>query len=166
MKLETTVRHRYDVECYDRHGRLKWRDYFENLTTNVGLDDILDKYWKGSAYTASHFVGLASGTPTFAAADTMASHAGWTEPTGYDEATRPALTLGTVASQSVDNSASKASFTINSSFTTGGAFATTNNTKGGTTGTLVGGGAFSQGDKAVDSGDTVNVTVTLTAASA
>ena len=157
----------YKFECFDKDGNLKWEDENHNTVVNTGLDDALDKYFKGSAYTAAFYVGLTDGTPTVAAADTMASHAGWVEVTVYDEATRPALTLGSVASQSVDNSASKASFAINADTTTvGGAFVTTNNTKGGSTGTLYGAAALSAGDKSLDNGDTLQVTVTLTAASA
>jgi len=157
----------YLIECFDKHGRLKWREEFQNLVVNAGLNDNLDKYFKGSSYTAAFYVGLTAGTPTFAAADTMSSHAGWTEVTAYDEAARQSLTLGTVASQSVSNSASKAAYTISTNGTViGGAFVTTSNTKGGTTGTLYGGGAFSGGNKTLDDGDTLNVTVTLTAAAA
>lgn len=154
----------YTLECFDSEGKLKWSEDFSNLVVNAGLDDILDKYLKGSAYTAAFYVGLTDGTPTPAAGDTMASHAGWAEVTAYSEATREALTLGTVASQSVDNSASKASFSINGTATVGGAFITTDNTKGGATGTLYSIGAFSGGDKPVGNGDTLNVTVTLTSA--
>ena len=71
-----------------------------------------------------------------------------------------------MASQSVDNSASAAVFTINSSGTVGGGFLVTNSTKGGTTGTLYGGAAFSGGNRTVDNGDTLTVTVTATAAAA
>lgn len=161
-----TFKNSYLVECFDRAGHLKWREEIPNVVVNVGLDDVLDKYFKGSTYTASHFVGLTDGTPNPAAADTMLSHATWVEVVAYSEATRQALTLGTVASQSVDNSASKASFSINGAATIGGAFVTTNNTKSGTTGTLYGVAAFTGGDRTVANGDTVNVTVTLTAASA
>lgn len=137
-----------------------------NLVVNVGLDDILDKYYKGSTYTAAHYCGITGTTPSFAAGDTMASHAGWTEVTAYDEAARQTITWGTVSGQSVDNSASKAVFTISTNNTTiGGGFVTTNNTKGGSTGTLVGGAAFSAGDKTLDDNDTLNVTVTATASS-
>jgi hypothetical protein len=45
----------------------------------------------------------------------------------------------------------------------GGAFVVTNNTKGGSTGTLYGGGAFSAGNKTLDDNDTLDVTITLTA---
>jgi hypothetical protein len=151
---------RYEVECYDKAGNLKWADSFENLVVDAGLDDLLDKYFKGSTYTAAHYVGLKL-TGTVAAADTMASHAGWAESSAYSDATRPALTLGSVSSQSVDNSGSKAVFNIDDTATITGCFLTTNNTKGGSTGTLYGGGDFSA-SKAVSDGDTLNVTLTLT----
>lgn len=154
----------YHFECFDSEGNLKWEEKFSNLVVNVGLDDILDKRFKASGYTAADFVGLTDGTPTVAATDTMASHAGWAEVVAYSEGTRPALTLGTVSGQSVDNSASKASFSINATATVGGAFVVTNSTKGGTTGILYSVGAFAGGDKGVDNGDTLNVTVTLTSA--
>lgn len=167
LALENAMRNVYEIECRDRYGNLKWTETIENLVVNEGLDDLLDKYFKGSTYTAAFYVGLTDGTPTFAAGDTMGSHAGWAEVTAYDEAARQDLTLGSVSSQSVDNSASKAQFTINTNATTvGGAFVTTDSTKGGTTGTLYGGGAFSGGDKSTDAGDTLSVTVTLTTAAA
>ena len=153
----------FEIECFGPDGKLKWRDTIKNLVVNAGLDDALDKYLKGSAYTAAHYCGLTDGTPTVAAADTMSSHSGWTEVTGYSEGARQTVTWGTVSSQSVDNSASKASFSINASVTVGGAFLATDSTKGGTTGTLYGGGAFTGGDKSLTSGDTLNVTVTASA---
>ena len=157
----------YEIVCRDPFGNVKWVERCHNLVVTTGLNDLLDKYFKGSTYTAAHYVGLTDGTPTVAAGDTMASHAGWVEVTAYDEANRPTLTLGTVSAGSVDNSASKATFTISANGTTiGGAFVTTNNTKGGSTGTLYGAAAFSAGDKLADDNDTLDVTVTLTAAAA
>jgi len=156
----------YVIECFAPDGELKWTEEITNLVTNAGLDDVLTQYLKGSAYTAAFYVGLTDGAPTVAAGDTMSSHVGWAEVVAYTEATRPALTLGTVASQSVDNSASKAAFSVNATATVGGAFIATGSAKSGTTGTLYGVGAFTGGDKAVANGDTLNVTVTCTAASA
>lgn len=150
-------------ECYGPDGKLKWRDTIENLVVAEGLDDVLDKYFKGSSYTAAHYCGLADGTPTFAPGDTMASHAGWTEITSYSETARQTMVWGTVSSGSLDNSASKAAFSINASATIGGAFLSTDSTKGGTTGTLYGGGAFTNGDKTLTNGDALNVTVTASA---
>lgn len=164
--MGAVARNCYTVECFAPDGTLKWLDVAYNTVVNVGLDDILDKYWKGSTYTAAHYVGLTSATPTPAAGDTMASHGGWTEITDYSESVRQTLTLGTVSSQSVDNSASKAAFSINGTATVGGAFVTTDSTKAGSSGTLIGIAAFGGGNKSVTSGDTLNVTVTLTQASA
>lgn len=159
----TTVKNVYEIECYAPDGTLKWADRIENLITNEGLNDLLDKYLKGSGYTAAWYVGLTDGTPTPAAADTLASHTGWSEITAYT-GDRQALTLGSVASQSVDNSASKAVFPITGTATIGGAFVASAAT--GTSGVLYGVGAFIAGDKDVSNGDTLNVTVTCTAASA
>jgi hypothetical protein len=47
-----------------------------------GKNDLLDKYFKGSAYTATWFLCL-KGTGTAAVGDTLASHAGWAEVTPY-----------------------------------------------------------------------------------
>ena len=151
----------YLVECFDKDGNLKWTETASNLVTNEGLNDVLNKYFKGSTYTAAWYV-LLKGTGTIAAADTLASHAGWTELTGYT-GNRQALTLGTVASQSVNNSASKAVFPITGSATVYGAGLSSVAT--GTSGTFYGAADFS-GSRAVENGDTLNVTVTLTAATA
>jgi hypothetical protein len=103
---------------------------------------------------------------TYAAADTMSSHAGWTEAVPYSDANRVTATWGSASGQSISNSGSPASFTINGTATVAGCFLTTNNTKSGTSGTLVGVGNFTGGDRSVASGGTLTVTVTATAASA
>lgn len=153
----------WSVSCV-RDGVEIWREEIHNLVVDTGLNDVLDKYFKGSNYSAAHYVGLADGTPTPAAGDTMASHAGWAEVTAYDEGTRPAFTPGTVSAKSVSNSASKAEFTISGAATIGGAFLTTNNTKGGSTGTLVSVAAFTSGDRSLQDGDVIQVQVTYTGA--
>lgn len=158
------LRNYYRVECRDKDGNLKWVETIKNITVNVGLNDILSQYFKGSSYTAAFFVGL-KGTGTASATDTMASHSGWVEIAAYTQSTRPSLVLGAVASQSVDNSASKAVFSINGTATVAGAFVTTNSTISGTTGTLYGAADFSVA-RGVATGDTINVQVTLTAATA
>ena len=161
--VEKRLKNRYVLEAF-RDGKLLWVEDFDNLVVDVGLNDSLDKHLKGSGYTAAWYVGVVGATPTFAVGDTMGgAHAGWTEQTTYDESNRPVLTLGTVASKSVDNSASKAVFTISGTVTLGGAFIVTTNNKGGTTGILYGGGVFSQNRALVDN-DVLNVTITCTAA--
>lgn len=154
----------YDVECYGKDGRLKWRDGFWNIVVTTGLNKLLDATFKNGLTTPAWYVGL-KGTGTMVAGDTMASHAGWAEIVPYSDANRPTYTPGTIASGAVDNSASKAVFNINATSTVYGCFLADNNTKSGTTGTLYGGGDFSS-SRAVVNGDTLNVTVTLTQTSA
>jgi hypothetical protein len=157
----------FQVECRDKDGNLKWVSKSHNLVVNVGLADMNTKYFKGTTYTAAWYLGLyglaASSTP--AATDTMSSHTGWTEVTAYSNATRPAVTFGnaTTADPSlIANSASPAAFTINASANVGGAFLTTDSTKGGTSGTLFSAADFAApGDRVVQSGDTLNVTYTF-----
>lgn len=152
----------FRMEAFDPEGKLKWVEEFDNLVTDVGINDLLDKYFKGSTYSATWFVGL-KGTGSAAVGDTMASHGGWSEVTGYSEANRQTLTLGTVSAKSVDNSASKATFNINATVTVAGAFTVTNNTKGGSTGTLYGAGDFAA-SRSLGSGDQLQITITLTGA--
>ncbi len=160
----------YTIQCLDAQGNLKWEAQSKNLVVNVGLQDMNAKYFTGSAYTAAWYIGLygagASNTP--AASDTMSSHAGWTEVVPYSNATRPVCTFGvpTTANPSVaTNSASPASFSINTTATVGGAFLTSSSTKSGTTGTLYSAADFgSPGDRSVANGDVLNVTYTLSLA--
>ena len=154
---------RYLFECYGPDGQLKWRDTLDNLVTTAGKNDLLDKYLAGSAYTATWYLGLISNTgyTAVAAGDTSASHAGWTESTAYSDATRQAPSWGAAASGSKASTAT--AFAINATATIKGAFLISNSTKGGTTGVLYSAGLFSGGDRAVVSGDTLNVTYTASA---
>ena len=153
----------YRFEAFDRDGNPLWVEEVHNLVTTEGKTDVLSKYFKGSSYTAAWYVGITGASPTFAAADVMSSHSGWTEVTAYSESVRQTLSLGTPSAGSVDNSASKATFSINADGTgIGGGFVVSNSTKSGTTGVLYGGAAFSGGNKTLGNTDTLTVTVTLT----
>jgi len=160
----------YTMQCFDKDGNLKWEAACPNLVVNGGLQDMNNKYFLGSAYTAAWYIGLygAGATNSPAAGDTSASHAGWTEVVPYSQATRPACTFATptTANPSVaTNSASPAVYTINATSTVGGAFLISNSTKSGSTGTLYSASDFtSPGDRSVVSGDTLNVTYTLSLA--
>lgn len=157
----------FRMQCFDAAGNLKWEAEEHNLVVNVGLQDMNAKYFTGSSYTAAWYIGMygAAGSNTPAASDTMSSHAGWTEVTDYSQSTRPACSFGsaTAADPSViTNSGSPATFSINATVTVGGAFLTSDNTKGGTSGILFSASAFaSPGDRNVVSGDTVTVTYTF-----
>lgn len=136
---------------------------WENLVTNAGLDYLLSAGLDGGSQITTWYLGLIDDSPTVAAGDTMASHAGWVEVTAYDEANRQTWTGGTVSGQSVDNVGNEATFTISADSTDiGGAFLVSNNTKGGTTGTLYAAGAFSGGDLVLNEDATLDVTATFT----
>ncbi len=162
--LRVTLSNLYEVECYDASGKLKWKDHFYNVVVTVGLNKLLSATFKDGLTSPAWYVGL-KGTGTMVSGDTMSSHSGWSEITPYSETNRPAFTPGSIASGAVDNTASKAEFNINTSSTVYGCFLADNNTKGGSTGTLYGGGDFGS-SRAVVNGDVLRITVTLTMASA
>lgn len=157
------VTHTYKVECFDSNGDLKWEDGFENLVTTEGKNKYLDATLKTGLATPAWYVGLVKTVSTgYAAGDTLASHA-WTEAVPGTDYTgdRQAFTTGTVAAGSVDNSASKATFPILTTMTAvDGALLASVAT--GTSGTLLGVGAFAGGSKSVANGDALQVTVTCT----
>ena len=155
----------YTVVCHDANGNMKWSDSFHNLVVNQGLQDMNSKYFSGSGYTAAWYLGLVTGPgsgTTFAAGDTLASHAGWTENTAYS-GNRKAATFGTATTADpsvISNSASPAVFTMTSNAQTiAGAFLCS--VTSGTSGILFSAGDFTGGDKLVDSGDTLTVTYTF-----
>lgn len=154
----------YTIECIAADGTVRWRDEFDNLVTTVGKNDLLDKYFSGSGYTAAFYCGLINDTAYTGvdAADTASSHAGWTESTDYSESVRQTVTFGSAAAGSKSTS-SACSFTITADDTMKGAFVITNSTKGGTTGILYSAGLFATGDRAVLINDTVNVSITMSA---
>ena len=163
MQHNLVLENYYHIECFHK-GKKLWEEYIKNLIVTAGLNDILEQYFKGSGYTAAWYVGLVDNAAfaAFAAGDTIASHVGWVEFSTYT-GDRKALTLGSVSGGSVDNSASKASFTIGvGGGTIKGAFICTAET--GTSGTLYGEGAFTA-PRAVSESHVLNVTITLTSAS-
>jgi len=157
----------YTIECVGADGKVKWAADSRNLVVNEGLQDMNAKYFTGTTYSATWYLGLygaaASNNPV--AGDTAATHAGFTEIVPYSNATRPVCTFGTptTADPSVaTNSASPAAFNINATATVGGAFLISNNTKSGSTGVLFSASDFAApGDRTVASGDTLNVTYTF-----
>jgi hypothetical protein len=171
---------KYVAKCYDADGNLKWEDTIENLVVAVGKQLMLDTLLSGSAYTATVRMGLVSGAsaPTYAAADTQASHAGWLE-SGLANAptysgSRPTITFASATSSgttptNVTTKAGSAAvvFTFTGSGTVAGCFININGsaTIDNTTGTLYSAGSFTGGNKTVASTDVLNVTYSTTATS-
>lgn len=161
---------RFTIQCFDKDGNLKWEDTAENVVTTLGKNLALDTYLAGSAYTVTGpFVGLISSTSfsAVAAADTMASHAGWLE---AGNANAPTYT-GTrkTAAWNAASAGSKAlsaalAFAITGTGTVKGCFVTYGsgavNTVDSTAGVLYSAGLFTGGDKVVSNGDTLNVSYT------
>lgn len=150
-------------EFHDLHDELRaiplhevWADEVHNLVPTVGKNHLLDQWLAGSAYTAAWYMGLTSTGASYNAADTMGSHAGWTESTAYSNANRITCAFS-AASAGAKALSSALAFNINGTATIAGAFIASVNTKGGTTGTLGSASNFTGGDRAVSNGDTLSV---------
>ena len=174
----------YHVVCRDAEGNIKWEDKFPNLVNAVGKQLMLDTllYTPGT-YTTSGlgpFLGLISGaSPTFLAADTMSSHAGWTEFIDYTvggSGVRGSPSFSSAATSSglspanvTTKTAGAVTYTITSpGGTVGGCFLVVgpgaSSAFSNTGGTLYSAGAFSTA-KITTAGDTVTVTYSTTATS-
>ena len=160
----------YVAECYDASGNLKWSDTIENLTTNVGRASLNDAYL-GNTAAGAVVMGL-KGTGTAAYADTQASHAGWLEvgatnaPTYSGTRKTPTFSASTTANPAVKSTSAAVVFTMTGSGTVAGAFINVggSSTIDNTTGVLFSAGDFTAGSKTVTSGDTINVSYSLSAA--
>ena len=120
-----------------RNGVLLGYQEDPNIVVNEGLDYVLNVAYRNQAAIASWYIGIFEGNYTPLATDTAANiAANSTESTAYDEATRQAWTIVAPSSQQLTNTASKATFTINASITTYGAFLASDSAKSGTSGTL------------------------------
>jgi hypothetical protein len=161
MKEIVRAKTHYRIECFTKEGVLRWVEEFDNLVVTAGLNKLLDATFKTGLAAPAWYVGLVGATHTYAAGDILSSHAGWAENAHYT-GNRKALTLGDIAAGSVNNSASKAVFTMTGTAapdTIWGAFLTDQET--GTAGVLYGEGDFAAARSAYDD-DVINVTVTLT----
>ena len=149
-------------ECYDPNGNLKWVEKGKNLVVTEGLNNILDVMFGGSTQDSTWFIGLKN-TGSVAAGDTLASHAGWVENSNYT-GNRKAYTIVSAAAGAITNSASKASFAIDTDAQTiaGGFLAGVDI---GTAGVLFNAKDFTGGNKSADDGDTLEVTLSITASS-
>jgi hypothetical protein len=168
-----SIKGHYDVVCIGEDGQIKWTDSIENLVVTVGKNDLLDKYFFGSAYTAAWYMGLVDNASftAYAAGNTITSHSGWLEFLNYTisgSSTNRATVGWSTAASAGSKTASVAAFTISGAGgTVLGALMTTiqaRNTAsdGSSTGSgiLYSAGTFTGGARSVISGDTLNVTYT------
>ena len=160
----------WNWECFDKNGKLKWRESIHNLVTEEGRDHYLDVALSSGTQITAWYIELFESDHTPAAGNTYATP-GYTPSDAYDEETRPAWTEAGVSSQSITNSASKASFTMDATKTIyggslvgGGSAATTKKDAAGG-GTMLCLSAFSAGQP-VNDDDVIKITITATMAAA
>lgn len=138
---------------------------FKNLVTNEGLNHALSAELAGGGQVSTWYLGLFQGNYTPVATDTAATiAANSTESSLYTAGARQTWVQAGVSSQSITNSASRASFTFSSGTTIYGAFLASTSTINGTSGTLFSAARFTTA-KTVTAGDQLLLTYTFTASS-
>jgi hypothetical protein len=162
MNQKTQLAGRFVVEHRDCDDALKAIYEFPNGIVDEGMNHILDTQFHGTTQVTTWYIGLVdnSGFSAFADADTLSSHAGWSEFTSYTEANRVTWAEDAASSRSISNSTT-ADFSINATGNLKGIFVSSNNVKStGNTGTLWSTAAFSS-VVATANGDTLKVTYTV-----
>jgi len=160
----------YRVDCFDSGGNLRWSTLAKNGVTDLGIATILNVFLRAQAGIASWYIGLIdnAGFTALASSDIATSHVGWSEVAGtnYSDANRIVWLAGAAASGAVVNPTSSDFHMIPSAaLTVRGLFLISDNTKGGTIGTLFSTAAFTGGNQIVNNGDTLKVTYTVSAVS-
>lgn len=151
-----------------RNGKLIDRWENGNVTTDEGLDFMLDVMFHNVAAVATWYIGIFESNTTPLVTHTYAVP-GFTECSAYTEAARVAFNEAAASGKSITNSANKAEFTINDTKTIYGAAlfgggtdpTVIGNTAGG--GTLFASSKFSV-SKSVVATDVLLVTCTITLA--
>lgn len=142
----------------------QWEDH--NTVVNEGLNSLLGIMFHGDTQVATWYLGLFEGNYTPVAGVTAATiTSASTECIAYDETTRVVYNEAAAASQSITNSANRATFTFNATKTIYGAFLVSASAKSATTGTLFSAARFST-SKAVVAADQLLLTYTFAASSA
>jgi len=167
-KAKIKIGGHFDVVCKGPDGQEKWRENTHNLFTNEGLDNLLNVYFHGATQLTTWYVALFENDHTVAAGNTYATP-GFTECTAYDEATRQEYEEAAASSQSITNSANKATFTMSATKTIYGAALVGGGTAATTKGNTAGGGVLAcaaqfSSSRGVEDDDTLEVTYTVSAA--
>ena len=154
-------RPKWQFVCRDKYGLLQWSEEVGNLIPNFGKVYAINRVFLNVVDPVSWYVGLTSPTPVASVADVMDSHAGWTEVVDYSESTRVSYNHGNQQSnQIVTNSLNPARFTISQDATSiGGGFLVSENTKGGTTGTLLSVAALGSGNRTLNTLGTLDLII-------
>lgn len=130
----------YDLAVHSKaDGRLLAIEHgTPNRVPREGLSDIAETYLKGGAGPTALYIGLWAGAHTPDGTETAATLASMvTEVTNYSQAGRMVLTLGDVIDGACNNAANLARFDMLGAATVNGAFISTVQAKGATTGRLL-----------------------------
>lgn len=148
-----------------RKGKVidEWND--KNLVVYQGLNNMLGVFFNSQTQMNNWYLGLFEGNYTPVATDTGATiAANSTESIAYTASTRQAWTPASPSSQSITNSAARASFTFNATKTIYGAFLISTSVKNDTTGQLFSAAQFATAKNVVNL-DELLLTYTFNASS-
>lgn len=155
----------YTVE-HLRNGEVIASEVVSNLVPTEGLNYIVSGALTGGPTSASWFIGLYEGnyvpTSTITAATVVSAT---TECVAYSNSTRPTWVGGTVTNGAVDNSLSRAEFTMTANKTVYGAFLVSTSAKSSALGTLLSIVRFAS-PKGLETGDVLRVTAGVAMVSA
>jgi len=163
MKGQMRIGGVFDFICHDGklpYGNIKWQEQAHNVVCNDFMTAALNILFEGSGASTEFYVGLMELTGAVTTADTMASHAGWNRCNCYN-GNQKLWESAAASGRSITNSANKAQFVMTGTSTIWGGFIDSQLNKASTTGTLVCVAQFTGTSRSVASGDTVEVTYTL-----
>lgn len=158
------LRGSYKIQRYSKGGILLAEYEGKNGIVNIGKDTALNILFNdATAKIQDWAIGLidAAGFTALADADTMGSHSGWSEFSGYSEGTRPEWDPDVAAAQAITNSTLR-DFNITATATLKGIFVADDATKGGSAGTLWATALFA-GDIPVANTDLLKIAYTVSA---
>lgn len=142
-----------------------------NIVVDEGLNHTLDVTLSAATQLTTWYVGIYKNNYTPVAGDTASTFAGAgvanevTATTDVDETVRETWVEAGVTAKSITNSASPASYTAAGALAINGAFLISNNTIGGTTGTLFAASKFAATRNLIAT-DVLNITYTINIADA
>lgn len=152
---------KFYIVCRDKEGDVIWTEIIHNTVVTEGRTKALDVMFNAATQITAWYFGLISnsGFTAISINDTASSHSGWAEFTDYSAGTRPQWNTLSVAGDVITNT-SPIQFTFSSQATVRGFFIISNNTKGGSVGTIWSAALFST-SRTIAAGASITVSYTL-----
>lgn len=153
---------RFSVSCWEGDRQL-WEESYPNGITTAALLAVLDIMFRNGTQLTAWYLAPITLVSAVSAADTMGTHAGWTEiNANYDEAARPAWSPPAASGGKLKNT-SAVVITFNATTVADGLILTSDSVKGATDGTLWCTGLFSS-SRTFSSGQELRIFYELTCA--